>query len=260
MKDRSPLTGRLTHDSSWGRGPLTQGRLDALDAERPAPGRRSSRRCRSWCGRRAAGDRPATGPCSRGSPPARTWPGRRPCAAGTATRSPRAPRGTRRRLARRSRRTRGSGPAGSRARSGSGRPRPARCSSRSWTDSSAERPACVRSSRPVRAPSRTSAVAAMRVARGRRVVVEVLLPRDQGLVVMAGVEEPAVRGVGELVDHDPRQLQRRLDPARLAGRLVQPGQAVDQVGVVVEVGVEPGPAVLEGVEQPAVGAAASGRG
>ena len=88
----------------------------------------------------------------------------------------------------------------------------------------------------------------------------VLLPGDQRLVALARVEEPAVLGVGELVDHDPGQVEGRVDPARLAGRLEQPGQAVDQVGVVVEVGVELGLAVLVGVEQPAVVGRASGRG
>ena len=82
--------------------------------------------------------------------------------------------------------------------------------------------------------------------------MDVFLAGDQGLVAAAGEEEAPLLCVGEFVDHDRGQLQGRLDPARFAGRLVQPGQAVDQVGVVVEIGVELGLAVLVGVEQAAV--------
>ena len=88
------------------------------------------------------------------------------------------------------------------------------------------------------------------VARGGRVVELVLRPSDQGLVALAGVEEAALLRVGELVDHYPGQVEGTVDPARLARGLVQSGQAVDQVGVIVEVGIELGLTVLERVQQP----------
>ena len=82
--------------------------------------------------------------------------------------------------------------------------------------------------------------------------MHVFLPGDQGLVAVAREEEPAVGRVAELVDHDPGQLECRGNPVRFAGRLIQPCQAVDQVGVVVEIGVELGLIVLVSVEQAAV--------
>ncbi len=88
------------------------------------------------------------------------------------------------------------------------------------------------------------------VARGGRVVEQVLCPRDQGLVALAGVEEAPLVRVGELVDHHPGQVEGTVDPARLARGLVQSGQAVDQVGVIVEVGIELGLTVLVRVQQP----------
>ena len=97
------------------------------------------------------------------------------------------------------------------------------------------------------------------VARRRRIVVHVFLPRDQGLMAIAGEEEPPLLRIGKLVDHDLGQLESRVNPARFAGRFIQSCQAVDQVGVVVEIGVELGLAVLVSVEQTAVGDVAFGR-
>ncbi len=90
-------------------------------------------------------------------------------------------------------------------------------------------------------------------ARRSRVVVDVFLAGDQRFVAAAGeIETPLLR-IAEFVDHDRRQLQGGLDPARFAGRLVKAGKAVDQARVVVEIGVELRLFVLERVQKTAVG-------
>ena len=70
----------------------------------------------------------------------------------------------------------------------------------------------------------------------------------------AGIEERGAVGIGELLQHRLGQRQSLLEPAPVKGRLVEGDQAVDQEGVVFEVGAELGPAVLVGAEQAAVAA------
>ena len=58
-------------------------------------------------------------------------------------------------------------------------------------------------------------VCSRRVARWRRVVIQILAPGDQLLVVIGGREETAVDRVGEVLDHRVRDLAGRLVVARL---------------------------------------------
>ena len=60
-----------------------------------------------------------------------------------------------------------------------------------------------------------------RVPRRHRVVVEVLLARDQLLRVVGGHEEAAALLVGEELDRQPGEPVRLLEPAQLAGRDVE---------------------------------------
>ena len=83
-------------------------------------------------------------------------------------------------------------------------------------------------------------------------VVDVLAARDQLLVVVRGREEAAVLGVAEVLDHRVGGLARGVEPALVEGRLVERQQRLDQVGVVLEVGVELRLAVLVAAKQAAV--------
>ena len=83
--------------------------------------------------------------------------------------------------------------------------------------------------------------------------MNVFLARDQGLVAIAGEEEPPLLCIAKLVNHDLGETQSRVNPVGFAGRFIQPCQAVNQVGVVVEIGVELGFAILVSVEQASVG-------
>ena len=75
------------------------------------------------------------------------------------------------------------------------------------------------------------------VARRLGAVVLVLAPGEQLLVVVGGEEEAAAFVVAVLLDHRVGQRLRLVEPLLLAGRVVQRQQAVDEEGVVVEVGV-----------------------
>ena len=86
-------------------------------------------------------------------------------------------------------------------------------------------------------------------------VVDVLAPGDQLLVVLGGGEEAAALGVGEAGDHRIGRLAGGVEPAHLEGRLVERQQRLEQVGVVLEVGVQLRLAVLPAAQQPAVGVA-----
>ena len=97
------------------------------------------------------------------------------------------------------------------------------------------------------------------VARGDRVVVDVLAARDQLLVVGGGGEEAAVLGVGEALDHRVRGRAGGVEPARLEGRLVERQQRLDQKGVVLQIGIQLRLAAVEGAQQPAIGSRASRR-
>src|SRR5829696_3491753 len=93
------------------------------------------------------------------------------------------------------------------------------------------------------------AVGGARVARGYRVVLEVLAPRDEPLVVDRGLEEAAALAVGEALDHRVGGRAGGGEPAWLEARLVQGEERLDQVGVVLEVGVEARLAVLGGAQE-----------
>ena len=80
-------------------------------------------------------------------------------------------------------------------------------------------------------------------------VADVLAAGDQFLVVVRGGEEPAALVVGEALDHRVGGLARGVEPANLEGRLVEAQERLDQEGVVLEVGVEPGLALLPGPQQ-----------
>src|SRR5262249_58566718 len=68
-----------------------------------------------------------------------------------------------------------------------------------------------------------------RVPGGRRVVVELLLARDQLLAVCGREEEAAALIVGEELDREPGQPVRLLQPAQLACRNVKLVEPVDDV-------------------------------
>ena len=74
-----------------------------------------------------------------------------------------------------------------------------------------------------------------RVARRRRVVLEILLARDELLPVGGREEEAAALVVGEELDGEAGQAVRLLEPAELTRRDMQLEQAVCSVGVVLEV-------------------------
>src|SRR5437764_11157325 len=74
-----------------------------------------------------------------------------------------------------------------------------------------------------------------RVAARRRMVVEVLLPRDERLAVCRREEEAATLVVAEQLDREPREAMRLLEPAELAARDVQLVEPVRDARVVVEV-------------------------
>ena len=94
-----------------------------------------------------------------------------------------------------------------------------------------------------------------RVAGGNRVIVDVLAPGDQLLMVAGRGEEPALIGIFEELDHPIGCLPRRFEPANLKARLVERQQGLDQIGVVLEIGVEPPAALLPGPQQPSIVAA-----
>ena len=89
------------------------------------------------------------------------------------------------------------------------------------------------------------------VARGCRLVLEVLLARDELLAVGGREVEAAALLVPEELDREARQSVRLLEPAQLARGDVQLEQAVRNVGVVLEVAGSLGPAGAEGPVQPA---------
>src|SRR6476620_2974035 len=72
------------------------------------------------------------------------------------------------------------------------------------------------------------------VSRRRRVIVEVLLPRDELLSVPRREEEAAVGGVAEEIDGKHRKPPRLFEPAQLSGCDVELVQAVRNVGVILE--------------------------
>src|SRR6476646_9747798 len=74
-----------------------------------------------------------------------------------------------------------------------------------------------------------------RVARRRRVVLEVLLARDELLAVDGREVEAAALVVPEEVDRESREAVRLEEPAELAGGDVELEQAVRGVGVVLEI-------------------------
>ena len=88
-----------------------------------------------------------------------------------------------------------------------------------------------------------------RVARRDGVVEPGLGTADELLVGLAGVEEPAVLLVPELVHHGPGEGLGPLQQLGLEGRLEQVQQAGDEEGVVVQVAQQLGLAVLVGVQQ-----------
>src|SRR5690349_24091140 len=81
-----------------------------------------------------------------------------------------------------------------------------------------------------------------RVPRGCRVVVELLLPRDQLLAVGRREEETASFLVGKELDGEPGEPVRLLEPAEDAGSDVQLVEPVGHVRVVLEVARVPGAA------------------
>ena len=89
------------------------------------------------------------------------------------------------------------------------------------------------------------------VAGGDRVVADLLAAGDQPLVVVRGRKEAAALGVAEAGDHRLGELAGLLVPALLEARFVERQQRLEQEGVVLEVGVEPRLAVLEGAQQAA---------
>ena len=82
-----------------------------------------------------------------------------------------------------------------------------------------------------------------------RHVLELLAPRDELLVVVRGGEEAAVLAVGEAREDRVGHAARLGEPALLERRLVQRQQRLEQVRVVLEVGVQPALAVLPGAQQ-----------
>ena len=73
-----------------------------------------------------------------------------------------------------------------------------------------------------------------RVSRRRRVIVEVLLPRDELLPVPRREEETAVGGVAEEIDGKHCKPPRLFEPAQLSGCDVELVQAVRNIGVILE--------------------------
>src|SRR5207302_5793439 len=69
----------------------------------------------------------------------------------------------------------------------------------------------------------------------RRIVVEILLARDECLAVDGCEEEAAVLLIGEEIDGEARKPVRLVQPAGGAGRDVQLVEAVRDVRVVLEV-------------------------
>ena len=80
-------------------------------------------------------------------------------------------------------------------------------------------------------------------------VADLLAAGDQLLVVAGGGEEAAALGVAEAGDGGVRQRLGLLEPALLEARFVERQQRLQQEGVVLEVGVEAGVAVLVGAQQ-----------
>ena len=74
-------------------------------------------------------------------------------------------------------------------------------------------------------------------------------------MVVGGVEEAAVLGVGEVGDHPVGQRPGLVQPLRVAGGGVEPEQAVGEEGVVFEVGRQLRLAGAVGPQQAAVGVA-----
>src|SRR6185437_2622923 len=72
------------------------------------------------------------------------------------------------------------------------------------------------------------------VSRRRRVIVEVLLPRDELLSVPRREEEAAVGGVAEEIDGKHCEPPRFFEPAQLSACDVELVQAVRNVGVILE--------------------------
>ena len=72
---------------------------------------------------------------------------------------------------------------------------------------------------------------------------------------IGGGEEAAALGVAEAGDHGLGEGLGLLEPALLEGRFVKRQQRLEQEGVVLQVGVEMGPAVLVGAQQAPVGVA-----
>ena len=68
-------------------------------------------------------------------------------------------------------------------------------------------------------------------------------------------KKPPCSVVAEALDHRVGQRARLAEPARVEARLVEGQQRLEQVGVILEVGVEAPAAVLPGAQQPAVGVA-----
>ena len=79
------------------------------------------------------------------------------------------------------------------------------------------------------------------VARGDRVVADLLAPGDQRFVVVGGREEAAALAVGEAGDHGVGEARGRARTRRGSKRrFVEGEQGLEQEGVVLEVGVEAG--------------------
>ena len=92
-----------------------------------------------------------------------------------------------------------------------------------------------------------------RVAGRSRVVVELLLPRDEVLSVGGRQEKTAALLVSEEVDGEPREPKRLVEPAQLAGRDVKLVEAVRDVRVVLEIAGAFGLPGVEGPVQPPFG-------
>jgi hypothetical protein len=90
-----------------------------------------------------------------------------------------------------------------------------------------------------------------RATRGDRRVLDVLAAGDQGLSVRGRREEAALLGIGEAGDHLVGQPRGGVEEAHLAGRFEQRYQRLEQEGMVLQVGVDLGPAVVVGAQQPA---------
>ena len=80
-------------------------------------------------------------------------------------------------------------------------------------------------------------------------VVGVFGPGQQGLVIARGEEEAAFLGITEIGDHAVGQGARLVHPPGVSRRGVQSQQAVDQVGIILEVGRQLGLAGPIGPQQ-----------